>query len=124
MRSPPAARPETQEARGANRGRTPNPNYVRIANPIAARRVKLKLARRWVQEGRAEWVAKGSEIRLVESHPEFRAYAVGKKARVAATDSGYDETRDFEWWSGQSGGCVVRMPRPLRAPSLLGGDGT
>ena len=124
MKSPPAARPEVQEARGANRGSTPNPNYVRIVNPIAARRVKLKLARRWVHEGRAEWVTEGFEIRLAVNHPESRAYAASKKARVAATDSGYDETRDFEWWSGQSGGCVVRMPRPLRTPCALGEGGS
>ena len=107
--SPPAARPETQEARGSNRGRQMNPNYVRVTNPISKRDViKLRLASDWVRAGRAEWVIEGAEIRLIESHRANQAYGASVSEKFAATDVGYDEIRSgFQWHAGQSGGATV-----------------
>jgi hypothetical protein len=109
VNSPAAARPETQEARGLNRGRQTNPKYARIVNPISKRDViKLRLASDWVRAGRAEWVTKGAEIRLIESHSANMAYAGSVKANLATTNTGYDGiTSGFQWRAGQSGGATV-----------------
>ena len=119
MNSPPAARPETQEARGANRGRQEtSPNYVRIVNPISERVVKLKLALEWVTEGRAEWVTKGAEIRLIERHTANLDYAASVKGELTASDAGYDEIRSgFEWHGRQSDGATVMMTQRGPSPS-------
>ena len=110
MNSPPA-RPESQEARGANRGRRqPNPNRVRIVNPTSGNDlVKLKFAVRWVKEKRAEWVVPCAEIRLVTDRPENLAYAAGVE-KLPSTNDGYDSiTSSFEWRTGPSAGATVWM---------------
>ena len=117
MIAAPAARPGTH-ARGTNRGRQTNPNYARITNPISKRDViKLRLAREWVAGGRAEWVAEGAEICIIESHPANLAYTAGIKAKFASTDAGYDGIKSgFQWQAGQSAGATVLMTQ--RGPAV------
>lgn len=110
MISPPGSA-GTQEARGANRGRDTNPNYVRIVNPANERVVKAKLAREWVADGRAEWVTGEAEIRLTDDSRNL-TYRDRVRAKVAATNTGYDSVRSgFEWQRGISGGAAVLMAR-------------
>lgn len=118
MSLPAASGPAGQEARGAIRGRQQtNRRYVRIVNPVSKPVVKLKLARRWVAEGRASWVTEDAELRLTQG-PDHRAYAACAKQKLTATNAGYDRIKSgFHWLRGQSAGHVVMVTE--RGPDSL-----
>ena len=109
MTGSPAVRPETQEARGAGpRSRnTPNPNYVRVLNPVSNGTAifNRKKAEHYVKKGRAEWVGDNQlQLRLVMSHP--KNIDAAHCARALAL--GYDSIESgFRWFVGTSGGAAV-----------------
>ncbi len=114
MNSPPAARPAVEEARGAStRSRnTPNPNYVRVLNPVSNGTgiFKCKKADYYVNKGRAKWVDKNhSQLRLVPTHPKN----IEAARRACALDRAYDSIAcDFDMFIGMSGGeTVVKIAR-------------
>lgn len=92
-----------------------NPQYARISNPLpfSARVIKLKLARKWVEQGRAIWI-EGLVLSLVREHPSNIEAAERAGAAKSITDAGYDGVRAFtDWEPGRSDNCTVLMARRL-----------
>jgi hypothetical protein len=129
LTGPPAARPGTQEARGAGpRSRnTENPNYVRVLSPVSNGTgiFKREKAEHYVKKGRAEWVGDDQlQLRLLMSHPKN----VEAARRARAVDRGYDSvTCDFRLFVGMSDGAAVwkieRLSSKLEQVSICsGGD--
>jgi len=109
MTGPPAAGPGAQEARGAGpQSRSiPNPNYVRVLNPVTNGTgiFKRKKAEHYVKKGRAEWVDDNQlQLRLIMSHPKN----IDAAGRACSLARGYDSvTCAFQWFVGTSNGAVV-----------------
>jgi hypothetical protein len=110
MSPPPAARPETQSARGGDaRGRQQtggNRAYVRVSNPVWNGRpvMRRKDAKHYVSTGRAVWLGDDCEqIRLLALHPQNRAVSIEASA-------GYN----------RAAAVMIRRPEELRhLPVLL-----
>jgi hypothetical protein len=115
MNSSPAKGPVNQEACGVPRGsRINNPNYVRVINPpwMDIKVVKRKTAELYVYEGQAVFV--GTALRMVESHPKYRA-AVAQTARQKLAEDHAVDARGPIFWNG-SDTRPVATHTPLGSP--------